>query len=79
MPSTSPSHTSSSPRRRFVLEGLVTRLTRADAERLPLADASFDAVYSFGVLHHTPDTQAAIDEVHRMLRPASPSSASFGV
>jgi len=57
-------------RRRFALEGLVTRLTRGDAERLPFADASFDAVYSFGVLHHTPDTQAAIDEVRRVLRPS---------
>src|SRR5574341_802393 len=56
-------------RRRFALEGLVTRLTRADAERLPFADAAFDAVYSFGVLHHTPDTQAAIDEIRRVLRP----------
>lgn len=56
-------------RRRFALEGLVTRLTRGDAERLPFSAASFDAVYSFGVLHHTPDTQAAIDEVRRVLRP----------
>src|SRR5205085_12269324 len=32
-------------------------------------DATFDVVYSNGVLHHTPDTQRAIDEVHRVLRP----------
>ena len=42
-------------RRRFEIEGLVTRLVRGDAERLPLADGSFDVVYAFGVLHHTPD------------------------
>lgn len=41
----------------------------ADAERLPFADASFDVVYSYGVLHHSPDTQAAIREVHRVLKP----------
>jgi SAM-dependent methyltransferase len=56
-------------RRRFALEGLAARLTRADAERLPFKDGSFDAVYSFGVLHHTPDTQASIDEIRRVLRP----------
>lgn len=56
-------------RQRFAHEGLETRLTRGDAEHLPFADASFDAVYSFGVLHHTPDTAAAVNEVRRVLRP----------
>jgi ubiquinone/menaquinone biosynthesis C-methylase UbiE len=56
-------------RRRFALEGLTGDLRTADAEKLPFADASFDLVYSHGVLHHTPDTQRAIDEVHRVLRP----------
>jgi ubiquinone/menaquinone biosynthesis C-methylase UbiE len=41
----------------------------ADAERLPFKDDSFDVVYSFGVLHHTPDTQKAINEVYRVLKP----------
>jgi ubiquinone/menaquinone biosynthesis C-methylase UbiE len=57
-------------RRRFDLEGLATRLIRGDVEALPLADASFDLVYSFGVLHHTPDTARAIREIHRVLRPS---------
>jgi SAM-dependent methyltransferase len=56
-------------RQRFEIEGLVTRLTRGDAERLPFRDAGFDAVYSFGVLHHTPDTGRAVREVWRVLRP----------
>ena len=30
---------------------------------------SFDVVYSNGVLHHTPDTEGAVREVHRVLRP----------
>ncbi len=41
----------------------------ADAERLPFKDNSFDIVYSFGVLHHTPDTQKAINEAYRVLKP----------
>jgi SAM-dependent methyltransferase len=45
------------------------RLLRADAERLPFADASFDAAISSGVLHHTPDTRRGIAEIHRVLRP----------
>lgn len=41
----------------------------ADAEHLPFSADSFDVVYSYGVLHHSPDTPAAIAEVLRVLRP----------
>ncbi len=56
-------------RKRFEMEGLAAELRVADAEALPFADESFDMVYSHGVLHHTPDTRRAIDEVHRVLKP----------
>ena len=42
---------------------------QSDGENLPFADNTFDIVYSNGVLHHTPDTQKAIDEVKRVLKP----------
>ena len=42
---------------------------QADAESLPFADDTFDIAYSNGVLHHTPDTERAIGEVRRVLRP----------
>jgi SAM-dependent methyltransferase len=45
------------------------RVTQADAERLPFAAGVFDAVVSFGVLHHTPDTAGSIRELRRVLRP----------
>jgi SAM-dependent methyltransferase len=56
-------------RKRLQLERQPVRLTRGDAETLPFAADSLDVVYSFGVLHHTPGTAAAINEIHRVLKP----------
>jgi len=56
-------------RQRLAAVGLESRLQTADAENLPFDDASFDIVYSWGVLHHTPNTPKAIDEAWRVLRP----------
>ena len=42
---------------------------QGEAEKLPFADNSFDIVYSNGVLHHTPRTQQAVEEVYRVLKP----------
>lgn len=44
-----------------------------DAENLKFDDNTFDIVYSFGVLHHTPDTQRAINEIYRVLKPGGKS------
>jgi len=41
----------------------------ADAENLPFQSNSFDLGYSWGVLHHTPDTEKAIAELIRVVRP----------
>lgn len=41
----------------------------ADAESLPLADASCDLVVGHAVLHHIPDVEAAMREILRILRP----------
>jgi len=55
--------------RRFELLGLKSSLQVADAEALPFADNTFDAVYSWGVLHHSPNTEKAVSEVWRVLKP----------
>jgi ubiquinone/menaquinone biosynthesis C-methylase UbiE len=56
-------------RARLQAYALSSTLQCTDAEHLPFADNSFDIVYSWGVLHHSPDTPRAINEVHRVLRP----------
>src|ERR1044072_4860473 len=54
-------------RQRFEVYGLKGGFAIGDAESLAFPDESFDVVYSFGVLHHTPDTERAISEAHRDL------------
>jgi ubiquinone/menaquinone biosynthesis C-methylase UbiE len=61
-------HSAALARRRFGLSGLAGVVAVADAEQLPFADRTFDLVYSWGVLHHTPDTGRAVMEAHRVLR-----------
>jgi len=55
-------------RKRFELFDLRGKFQTADAENLPFANESFDLIYSHGVLHHTPETGNAIQEIHRVLR-----------
>jgi SAM-dependent methyltransferase len=56
-------------KKRFELDGLKGEFRVSDAEMLDFADETFDLVYSHGVLHHTPETGAAVREVHRVLKP----------
>lgn len=53
----------------FRLRGLAGTFVHHDAEALPFPDASFDVVYSNGVIHHTPNTQRVVDEIYRVLKP----------
>src|SRR5579875_2210992 len=55
--------------RRLQHLGLVPRVTVGDSERLPFRDGTFDLVYSWGVIHHTPNTDAAAMELMRVARP----------
>lgn len=55
-------------RKRFEVSGLKGEFRVADAERLDFPDESFDVVYSHGVIHHTPDIEAAVGEIRRVLK-----------
>jgi len=56
-------------RRRCEFEGYQPILQVSDAEHLSFEDNSFDVVYSYGVMHHSPDTQQCLNEAWRVLKP----------
>jgi ubiquinone/menaquinone biosynthesis C-methylase UbiE len=56
-------------KKRLEIYGLTAETLRANAEELPFFDNSFYLVTSYGVLHHTPDTEKAVQEVFRVLKP----------
>jgi ubiquinone/menaquinone biosynthesis C-methylase UbiE len=56
-------------RARLRAEHLQSDLRIANAEELPFEENEFDIVYSWGVLHHSPNPVAAIQECVRVLAP----------
>ena len=54
--------------RRLESFNLTSNLAVGDAEELDFPNESFDLVYSWGVLHHSPDTSQAVSEVFRVLK-----------
>jgi ubiquinone/menaquinone biosynthesis C-methylase UbiE len=62
-------------RRRFELLGLEGDVRQADARRLPFDDGAFDYVWSWGVLHHSPDLGQSLRELLRVTR----SGGGYGV
>lgn len=57
--------------KRLELYGLQAQeIQVADAEHLPYPDNFFDLVYSWGVIHHSPDMQQCLREIIRVTKPS---------
>ncbi|MCK5632375.1 class I SAM-dependent methyltransferase, partial [bacterium] len=55
---------------RLNLYGLQARQIQvADSENLPYQDNFFDCVYSWGVIHHSPDMPRCLQEIIRVTKP----------
>jgi 2-polyprenyl-3-methyl-5-hydroxy-6-metoxy-1,4-benzoquinol methylase len=48
--------------------GLPVEVVQAPADSLPFGGGTFDVAYCYGVLHHIPDVDKAMAEIHRVLR-----------
>jgi SAM-dependent methyltransferase len=62
-------------RRRLEIFGLQAEVMQSDGRKLPFEDGQFDYVYSWGVLHHSPDLEKSIAELMRVVKPGG----GFGV
>src|SRR2546425_6762235 len=49
--------------------GLNAQILQMDAENLRFEDNSFDFIWSWGVIHHSSDTKAVLEQMRRVLRP----------
>ena len=56
-------------KRKRRLRSLPVKLWVGNTRQIPLADASYDAVFDFGTLHHVHDWQSALLEIHRVIKP----------
>jgi SAM-dependent methyltransferase len=56
-------------RRALEVFDLSGEVCHASALDIPYQPETFDLVYSFGVLHHIPDVDRAMEEIHRVLKP----------
>jgi ubiquinone/menaquinone biosynthesis C-methylase UbiE len=55
--------------RRLEIFGIPGRILQMDAEAMSFPDASFDFIWSWGVIHHSADTRRVLTEMSRVLRP----------
>lgn len=56
-------------KRRLKMKKLQATVLEADCESLPFPDNYFDYVWSWGVIHHSPNTKECAKEINRVLKP----------
>ena len=55
---------------RLLIESLNPKcLQKSNAENLPFKNNEFDLTYSWGVIHHSPDTKKCLSEIIRVTKP----------
>jgi len=54
---------------RMRLNAIPAPILQMDAEQMQSPDATFDYVWSWGVIHHSSNTSQILDEIRRVLRP----------
>jgi SAM-dependent methyltransferase len=54
---------------RAAFQGDALRCAVSDVRELPFGDASFDAIYSMGTIEHFDETERAVEEMARVLKP----------
>ena len=54
---------------RTAFHGNALRCAVSDVRELPFRDASFDAIYSMGTIEHFHETERAVEEMARVLKP----------
>ncbi len=57
-------------RARLSAYGSQVRVWVGHASTISAPDATYDAVFDFGIIHHVPEWRRALAEVHRVLKPA---------
>lgn len=55
-------------KRRLSYLGLKSNIEKGDAEKLEFPDNFFDKIFSWGVIHHSPDTLQCVREIYRVLK-----------
>lgn len=63
-------------KKRLELFGYSAKLSQQNAEQMTFENDEFDYINCQGVVHHTPDTELAIKEIARVLKPGGTGSVS---
>jgi ubiquinone/menaquinone biosynthesis C-methylase UbiE len=64
-------------RKYFAYNGLRATIEVGNAEALRFADNTFDLVVAIGVLYYTPNTETAVEEILRVLKPQGKAICMF--
>jgi ubiquinone/menaquinone biosynthesis C-methylase UbiE/uncharacterized protein YbaR (Trm112 family) len=50
------------------MQANINYFINCDTERLPFKDGSFDVIFGSAIIHHFPNTEKGVSEIHRVLR-----------